>query len=211
MDIKFADTFGESLKRMINRERWYWKTWDLFRYDIPRFVKNIWRFREPLWRHRSWDYHGVLLFMEKGITHMHTNVEEYGMEIEISRMKKVAAMKRSVELLKHVNEDSYIELAEAELGEIVHHPWEFEEIPDKPGYSKLVDKETTAEKEHNSKVFARAREIEEQEWQELWKIFLGQDMEEYRKLSESLTEEEKHERDHYYEWFDGSNLKGWWD
>jgi hypothetical protein len=126
-------------------------------------------------------------------------------------MKKVAAMKRAVELLHHVNEDSFIELAEAELGEIVHHPWEFEDEPDKPGYSRLVDKDTPEEKEHNSKVYARAREIEEQEWEELWRIFKGQDMTEYSGIMDSLTDEEKRERDHYYEWFDGSNLKGWWD
>jgi hypothetical protein len=211
MEVKFADTFGESLKRMINRERWYWKAWDFCRYDLPRFLKNIWRFRRGLWRHRSWDYHGMLIFMEDALVHMHTNIEEHGMEVEISRMKKVTAMKRAVELLHHVNEDSFIELAEAELGEIIHHPWEFEDEPDKPGYSRLVDKDTPEEKEHNSKVFARAREIEEQEWEELWRIFKGQDMTEYSGIMDSLTDEEKRERDHYSEWFDGSNLKGWWD
>jgi hypothetical protein len=37
MEVKMADSFFESLERMANRERWYWKTWDFVRYDFPKF------------------------------------------------------------------------------------------------------------------------------------------------------------------------------
>ena len=120
-------------------------------------------------------------------------------------------MKRAAELIRNYNEDNYIEMAEAELGEIVHHEWEFEDVPDTPGYSRLVDKDTPEEKEHNRKVFERAREIGEQEWKELWRILQGQDHREYKKISKNLTLEEHNKRDPYYEWFDGTDMRGWWD
>jgi hypothetical protein len=102
-------------------------------------------------------------------------------------------------------------MAEAELGVVIYYDWEFEEVEDKPGYSKLVDKETEGEKAHNRKVYERSREIGEQEWNELWRILQGQDHREYQKISESLTEEERKDEDHYYKWFDGTGLRGWWD
>ena len=52
MDIKFADTFGDSIKTMIRYNTWSKnKTYELFRYDLPRFFKNVWRFRSALWNH----------------------------------------------------------------------------------------------------------------------------------------------------------------
>lgn len=36
------------------------KFYDLFRYDIPRFVKNLYNFRKTLWNSRNYDYSGSL-------------------------------------------------------------------------------------------------------------------------------------------------------
>jgi len=211
MEIGFADTFGDSIKRLIRHNTWWYKTYSLFRYDIPRFLKNVWRFRKPLANHYWWDHHSLLKFMEIGISDMGDKMEKHGHEVDISRLKKVKAMKRAAELMRNYNEDLYIEMAEAELGEIINHDWEFEAVDDKPGYSKLIDKETEEEKAHNRKVFERSHEIGEQEWKELWRILQGQDHKEYQKISESLTEEEHKDEDHYYKWFDGTGLRGWWD
>jgi hypothetical protein len=151
------------------------------------------------------------MFLEVGLTHMSENLEKKGLEIDISRLKKVAAMKRAVEIIKNYNESNYIEMAESELGPLHLHDWEFEEVPDKPGYSRLVEKNTEEEENHNSKVFELSRKIEEKEWKELFKILKGQDYKDYKKFKKTLTEEEKKETDQYYKWFDGSGLKGWWD
>ena len=107
-------------------------------------------------------------------------------------------MLRAARLMEHFIEEDFVELAEAELGNLIFYRFEFEPVPDKPGYSQLVDKETPEEKEHNSKVFARAREIEEQMWDELWSIIKGQD------YSQSKDKD-------WDEFFDGSGLRGWWD
>lgn len=211
MKVEFADTFGDSIKRLIRHNRWWYKTYSLFRYDIPRFLKNVWKFRKPLANHYWWDHHALLQFMEIGLSDMGDKMEKHGLEVGPSRLKKVKAIKRAAELIKNYNEDLYLEMAEAELGEIINHDWEFEAVEDKPGYSKLIDKETEEEKEHNRKVFERTREIGEQEWKELCGILQGQDHREYQKISESLTVEERKEEDYYYKWFDGTGLRGWWD
>jgi hypothetical protein len=211
MKVQFADTFSKSIKRLIWHESKIYKFYSFFRYDIARFLKNVWKFRKPLANHYWWDHHATLQFLEISLSNMAENMEKYGNEIDGPRLKKVAKMKRAAELIQNYNKDLYIDMAEAELGEIVHHPWEFEDVPDKPGYSRLIDQDTEEEKIHNRKIYDRAREIEQQEWNELWQIIKGQDRNEYRNLTVSLTEEEQKEEDQYYKWFDGSGLNGWWD
>jgi len=211
MKVGFADSFWDSLQRMARHQTWWYKTYELFRYDLPRFFKNVWTFRKALWSHYWFDHHGTLKFLEIGLTNISDTIEKYGNEVDGPRLKKVAAMRRAIELIKNYNEDNYIQMAEKELGELVHHDWEFEPVEDKPGYSRLVDKDTDEEKIHNRKVFERAHEIEEQEWNELFKILKGQDYKEYRELYDAQTEEEKKERELWNEWFDGSGIKGWWD
>ena len=211
MEIKFADSFSKSLKRLMWHESRVYKFYDFFRRDIGRFVKNVWRFRKALANHYWWDHHGTLMFLETGLTHMSDNLAVRGNEVDGPRMKKVAAMRRAVKLIKNYNESTYIEMAEAELGPIYHHDWEFEEVPDKPCFSRLVDKDSPEEKKHNRKVFNRSRQIEEQEWKELWNILKGQNHAEYKKIVKRATEEEKNSRDLWNEWYNGTGLNGWWD
>ena len=56
-----------------------------------------------------------------------------------------------------------------------------------------------------------ADEIKEKEWQELWKIFEGQNINAYVMLTDRLSQEEKREKDHWNEWFDGTGMRAWWD
>ena len=211
MKIQFADSFSKSLKRLIWHQHPVYKIYETFRYKIPIFFKNLWFFRKELWDFRSWDYGFNLMMLRRSLEKTVNTIEIYGNEVEESRMKKVEKIKRVIELLKNVRSDSYIEMAEKELGEIKHIDWEFEEVPDKPGYMKLVDKEDDEEKDHNRKVYKRANEIELEEWREIWRILEGQDHNEYVKLMESTSEEDKQKTDLWYIWFDGSGMKNWWD
>lgn len=199
MEIKFEDSFGKSIKRLIRHNTWWYKTYELFRYDLPRFFKNIWLFRKALWNHYWFDHHGTLKFLEIGLTDISNNVEKYGTEVDEGRVKKVLAMRRAVQLIRNYNEDRYTEMAEAELGEMILHDWEFEPVPDRPGHTRLIDKDTPEEKEHNRKVMDRALEIQTQEWDELFEIFKGQD---YSKFDKDID---------FYEQFDGSGINTWWD
>ena len=216
MDVKFADSFGDSIKKLIMHESWWYKIYETIRYKIPVFFKNIYRFRNVLWNHRWWDYRFTLETLQTSLEIMEKGMHN-GMEVWESRGKKVAKMQRAIQILKNINDDNYIEMAEAELGEIIHHPWEFEEAEDtidnpisgkNEKFYKLVDKDTDEEREHNRKVYDRTHELEEQEWNELFEILKGQNYKEYH---DTLSEEEKKNPNNYNEWFDGSGLRGWWD
>jgi hypothetical protein len=200
MKVEASDSFFDSFQRMINRQSWYWKTWDFLRYNMPRFFKNLWLFRKDLYSYR-W-YSGdqaVLPFMQTALMNMAANIDKHGHEVDESRSKKVAKMWRVALLMDHFIKDDFVELAEKELGDIIHHDWAFEPSPDHDGAFILVDGETLEEKEHNRKVFTRAREIEESMWSELWNILEGQN---YKKFSDKID---------WNKQFDGSGLRGWWD
>ena len=207
MKVQFADTFTDSLRTLIRHQTWWYKTYSLFRHDLPRFFKNVWTFRKALWGHYWFDHHGTLMFLETGLTNIADTVEKYGNEVDGPRLKKVAKMRRAIELIKNYNEDKYIEMAESELGPLVLHEWEFEPVPDKPEYSRIIDRDTEEEKIHNRKVFDRAREIEEKEWKELFEILKGQSPTEYQ----MFLDKSEDKRSAWDNWFDGSGLKGWWD
>ena len=121
MKIQLADSFFESLNKLANRERWYWKTWDFVRYDAPRFLRNLWLFRKDLYNYRWYSgHHAILPFMETAITDIAKNVDIRGNEIRSTAEKKVQKMRRAAEILNHFRNDSFIEIAESELGEIVN-------------------------------------------------------------------------------------------
>lgn len=210
METNFAPTFFDSVKRMVNRQKWYWKTWDFLRYDMPRFFRNLWLFRKDLYNYRWYGgQNAVLPFMKTSLVDMAAKIDERGIEVEHSKSKKLDKMRRAAYLMERFIEDDFLELAEKELGEVVYYGFNFEPVPDKPGYSRIVDKETPEEKEHNNKVFARAHEIQEQMWVELWAIIKGQDYSDFDKIKGNTKRKEQD--DLYNNWFDGSGLRSWWD
>lgn len=211
MEINFSNTFFKSLKKIMWHQTYIYKTYSIFRYDLPRFFENIWRFRKGLWNHYWWDHHGLLKFMEDGLTHISDRVEKDGIEVDVSRLKKVEKMRRVIQLIRNYNEDSYIEMAEKELGNLYDRPLEFEEIPDSPGYSRMVDNLTEEEDEHNSKVYERAREIGESEWNELWDIIKGQDHNQFIIKVNTCDKNDSDDNIDWDNWFDGSGMRSWWD
>lgn len=210
MEVKFADTFFDSFERLINRERWYWKTWDFVRYDAPRFFRNIWLFRKDLYHYRWYGgHHSVLPFMRTAISNIAENVDKRGNEVKISADKKVAKMRRAVEIMQHIIDEDFVDLAEKELGSLFHRKWEYEDVPGKPGYVQLKDLDTPEERDHNSKVYARANAIEKEMWKELWVILEGQDYSKFKKSPKNMSHDGSY--NHWQEQFDGSGLRGWWD
>ena len=202
MEIRFKNTFFESFKRMINRERWYWKLWDLFRYDIPRFFRNLWLFRKNLWNH-TW-YNGdssVLPWVKTAVDDMAWRIEKYGHEVDESRMKKVAKMRRLSYLIDVCVKDEFIEEAEKELRlKYVYYPFEFEEISGSEDLYQLKQNETPRDKENNSKIINRSHEIQKEYWEEICAIIKGPDYEALRESDGDWDEK-----------YDGSDLRAWWD
>jgi len=193
MKLKYEDSVLEKIVDFF----WYkcnlWRVKNALTTDIPNFFKNIYRFRRELYSHQWWDYHFTLEMLHRSLSIMVVKLETDGIEMDSSRMKKVEMIKRVVTLIKHKLDDDYIGRAELELGPLVMHDWEFEEIEDRPDLFRLVDRDTPAEKKHNAKIFKRSKAIEEQEWKEIWDSIKGS------KLSKS------------WENYDGTDMRGWWD
>jgi hypothetical protein len=213
MEVNFADSFAKSIKRLNWQEGWIYKSYSLFRYDIPHFIANIWRFKKALWNHQWFDYRYTLDMFSTSLSIMEKNIRLHGNEVEHSRDKKVAKMQRVLELLKNDSDDNYIERAEEVLGKLPKWDWEFEDAGN--GCSRLIDKDTPEEKEHSKKVFEYAHKLEEEEWNELWEILKGQNRADYDKFLEEhkaeYTEEDEINYEPYNDWSDGSGLKSWWD
>ncbi len=192
MKVQITDTFTKSLRKLIWQQHWIYKTYSLFRYDIPLFIKNVWRFRKELANHQWWDYRFNLEILYRSLTITYQGMKDGGHEVSETRDPKVKSMARALELLKHKLDDDYIDRAEAELGELIMRDWEFEEVDN--GNFQIKDTETKREKVHNRRVFKRAAAIEAKEWKELWDIFEG-------------TKNSKV----YGENYDGTDMRAWWD
>lgn len=198
MEVKFADSFWESLDRMVKRERWYWKTWDFLRYDIPKGVKNIIFFWKVIWNFRPWDHTYNLRILSKSLEPLRDSIIK-GREVDVPRLKKVAKIERAIEILNNITEDKYTDIAEAQLGYEVNSEFIFR------------DNEPEEIKEANRKIYDLSREIENKEWKELWIIFQGQEHSHYVMLLDKMTPEERKEDDVWGNWYDGSGMGHWWN
>jgi len=191
MKVEASDTFFESLERLAWYDTKLWKVWEFIKRTIPRFFKNIWRFRKELASHEWWDYRYTLEMLYRSLVIMESKMHD-GMEIRETRDKKVIKMQRAIQLLKHKLDDDYTKRIEAELGELILHDWEFEDLGD--GTSRLIDNDTPAERKHNRMVFKEAHKLEDKEWIELWNILKG------TKYSKTWGDA-----------YDGTDMRGWWD
>jgi hypothetical protein len=191
MKVETSDTFFESLERLAWYDTKLWKVWEFIKITIPRFFKNIWRFRKELAHHEWWDYRYTLEMLYRSLVIMESKMHD-GMEIRETRDKKVEKMQRAIQLLKHKLDDDYTERVEAELGKLFLHDWEFEELEN--GNHRLIDNDTPAERKHNRMIFKEAHKLEDKEWIELWNILKG------TKYSKTWGDA-----------FDGTDMRGWWD
>jgi hypothetical protein len=160
-------------------------SWDFVKITIPRFFANVWRFRKELSTHQWWDYSYTLYMMRRSFVIIRDGLAEKGSEVPDSRLMKVAKITRAITILDNILESKYIEIAESSLGEI--HP------------GLLEGTLTEEQNDHNSRVYDKARELEESEWKELFVILEGQDPTTFGPDQD------------WREWFDGSGIRGWWD
>jgi hypothetical protein len=198
MEVKFADSFWESLDRMVKRERWYWKTWDFLRYDIPKGVKNIIFFWRVIWNFRPWDHTYNLRIFAKSLEPLRDSIIK-GREVDVPRLKKVAKIERAIEILNNITEDKYMEIAESQLGCEMNYDYTFR------------DDEPEEIKGANKIIRDLSREIEDKEWKELWPIFQGQEHSQYVMLLDKMTPEQRKDDDVWGNWYDGSGMGHWWD
>lgn len=201
MKVLLTDSFWKSLKVLSRHQTWWYKTYAIFRYKIPMFLKNIWFFRKELWEFRSWDYSFNLELFCRSLEKTAHTIENFGHEVDETRLKKVEKMKRVIFLIKRIRKDEFISDAESVLGKLQNSDW----------FGIEQREDTPEEKKHNRKVFELARQIENKEWNELWSILRGQELQEYIILIENTSEEERKKKDLWSDWYDGSDMRSWWD
>jgi len=191
----------KTLKKFIDKRIWFWNTVDLFRYDLPRFFRNLWLFRKNLWDHTWYNGSGSILpWVKTAVDDMAWRLEKYGHEVDESRLKKVAKMRRLSYLLDVCVHEKYVDIAEEELGDMIFHEWEFIPVEGSDNLFTLKDAETPEEKEHNSKIIKRSHEIQKQHWDEICQIIKGPDYDKIRNSDKDFDE-----------LYDGSDIRAWWD
>lgn len=172
-----------------------------FTHNVNQFYKNIWFFRKSLWNYRWWDYSYSLYVLQDALKIMSINLEKKGSEITELRMKKVEKINRVIELIENIKQTNFIELAEKELGELYDLEYTFKDIEDNPSLKKFVMDGDDDKIKHNDSVHKRALEIEEEQWNELFDILRGPNIDEYRKIKNP----------NWNKWYDGSGMNHWWD
>ena len=166
---------------------------------LIHFFKNIWIFRKLLWKHRWWDYGFTLLALKTSLEVMEKGMHA-GNEVRESRDKKIVKIQRAIEILQHLENADYMEMAENRLGKRYFYA-DFDLIPHESGGKELLIGEnlTKGQKKINSQLREIKHEIEEKEWNELWDILRGQDYSKFNKVQD------------WNEQFDGTGLRNWWD
>ena len=207
MKVEFKDTFFESIKDLIWHETKLWKVWAFIVRGIPNFFGNIWKFRKELYSHQWWDYRYTLEMLHRSLIIMEKELSVKGIENWPHREKKIIKIRRAIQLLDNRLGDNYVEQAEKELGPLHLKPMDWE--PTENGNYKLIDNDTKEEREHNRRVFKLASTIDDKEWRELWNIFKGQSMLDFKKYTKTLSKEEQETA--WDNWFNGSDMRGWWD
>jgi len=164
------------------------------RYDIPMFIKNIWYFRKALYNYRNWDYKFTLDLFSLSLSDILKGLENNSYEEDSSKDKKIKNIRRAVELLNIISEESYMTVAENEYGYKYLDLYDIVETDTDSKY-EIVFNGTNRQKQDNYKLVSKSMEIEEEYWIELWTIIRG------TKYSNPDSSNE----------FDGSDMRYWWN
>lgn len=164
-------------------------------WRIRSFFKglhNFWYFRKEIWNFRGWDYNFQLRLLRRSLIPLRDSLKD-GYEEEVSRLKKVVAIDEAIHIIDRILQDVYIEDAEAQLG---------------------IDFMDTTDANEASKVVTLSHELANQDWKRLWRIFEGQNYNEYIMLLDRNKIQNQFEDGHtdvWGKWFDGTDMRGWWD
>lgn len=156
-----------------------------------RGLHNFWYFRKEIWNFREWDYSFQLRLWRRSLIPLRDCLKD-GYEEEVSRLKKVMAIDEAIHIIDRILQDVYIEDAEAQLG-----------------INFL-----SADADESSKVVTLSHELANQDWKRLWRIFEGQNYNEYIMLLDRNKIQNQFEDGHtnvWGKWFDGTDMRGWWD
>lgn len=164
MEVKFADTFLPSLKRMINSEKWWhWRFWQHRWYDLTWAVGNYIRYFRIVGKMRPWDYSSNLKMMKFQVDLLYNSMKKYSNEVEWDLSQKLKRMERFIELANHKLEDDYTD----RCGFDYDYEYGFDMDSDNDKKYKLLTTESKDQKDKNSKALKEASDLEEKEWNEM--------------------------------------------
>ena len=158
-------------------------------WRIRQFFKgfhNFWYFRKEIWNFRDWDYTFQLRLWRKSLVPLRDCILT-GVEVPEHRMKKVVAIQEAITLLDRILDDVYLEEAEQRLG---------------------IDFSDNIPASEAMKVINLSQELATRDWKRLWRIFEGQNHAEYVMLLDRKSDPGE---DVWAQWFDGTDLRGWWE
>lgn len=81
--------------------------WSIRTANVWKFFRNLYVFRKALWTYRSWDYYGLLDFMQTATHDMHKLHKEHGHLVRSEDTAKELLV--ISELLKRIREDKYLD------------------------------------------------------------------------------------------------------
>lgn len=178
-------TFWKSFKDVIHPS--VWKRIRNFWYDFKWSIKNQIKFRKIVSKFRPWDYNCLLEMFAFQLKQLHDQIELRGMEIDETRLPKLEKMKRTLEILKNLEEDNY----EDRCG--------YDPKARKINFKKLSDEELKEIGQENQELYEMTFDLNEgYENYDVLKIFMG------------ANELKKKEWDELFEILK-NNLEGWWD
>lgn len=183
--------------------RLFYKIQSFFK-NLLNFFENIWLFRKALWNY--WWFSGItsFSFLKIGLEITERRIRARGIEMLEPRLLKCDSMRRAVEIIDNIEKDNYLEMAEKLLGYEYEYLFLFDDFMeviedydgDKGKYVFEVPKETN---KRNKKIILESIRLEDEEWDELFKLLKGQD---YSKFKKEID---------FYDQFDGTGIKNWWD
>jgi hypothetical protein len=167
MKIHAVDSFEKSLKRFLNTEKpWRWEYWRDKWYAFKRAIWALRKYFRITTKMVPWDHSSVLMMLKFQVGLLADYIEKKGIEVDESRLPKVARMRRFIELMDHKIADDYAERCGYNYG----YGFDFVPVEGSSDLTELVSNAPPDVEDNNSKAIMEAHELEEREWEEMFDI-----------------------------------------
>lgn len=219
----YDDYFKDEFEDCHNNEKWYEKVKDFFVYsigwnlrywwiDTKWYFSNLKRFQPMIKSWRSWDYKYQVDLFVFGLKQLADTIDKYGYEEDISRNKKIDAIKS---LIAEIELD-YNDAVNKRFSSM--HDYFDKIIKYSDGSVSHICTDDESYKKDRERHHAALKKARKTHYDKIFKLIIGQDEDKLNQMVkdkyDALSEEEKKKFDPYaerVELFDGSGIEGWWE
>lgn len=171
--------------------------YSFLRWDLPRIIGNLWKFRKVIMEFRGWDYQYTLDVFQVCLQEMRKKQEEY--EFTGRAAPKI---QRCMDIIDQLRDGDFINEAERRLG-ISHTMRKMEFEKSDLGF-KMIDNLSEEERSNNMKIYLEESKIEVERANELFEILKG-NYSKYAHMSDPQLKDRAHE-----DIYDGTGILNWW-